>query len=111
MMRFSPLTGLALLAVAACASAGSGVEGTYQQDRLTFESPGGQFDVLLTRQRFLSSDTITLAPARAWSALVQTYAELGIPLQGADPTNHMIATQYAHLHGSFAGERLSRWID
>jgi hypothetical protein len=111
MTRSSLFTALTLLTAAACASAGPAVEGTYQQDRLTFESPGGQFDVLLTRQRYLSSDTITTTPARAWSALVQTYSELGIPLQGADPTNHMIATQYAHVHGSFAGERLSRWID
>jgi hypothetical protein len=66
---------------------------------------------MLTREAYLSVDTLTVAPARAWSALVQAYASFGVPLQGADAARHLIATQQFHAHGNFAGERLSRWID
>jgi hypothetical protein len=67
--------------------------------------------VLLTREQFLSSDTLTVNARKAWPALVQTYAGFGVPLQGADASTYTIATQYIHAHGSFAGERLSRWIE
>jgi hypothetical protein len=43
--------------------------------------------------------------------LIQTYASWGVPLQGADAQQYMIATQPFRAHGTFAGERLSRWID
>lgn len=75
------------------------------------DSPGGRFDLLLTREQFLSTDTLTVPPARAWSALVQTYAGLGVPLQGADAAGRLIATQYFHAHSTFAGERMSRWLE
>jgi hypothetical protein len=100
-----------LLALASCASSGGSSQPTFQQERVQLESPGGRFDMLLTRDQYLSSDTITVPPARAWPALIQTYAEFGVPLQGADAVERMIATQFAHVHGSFAGQRLSRWID
>ena len=67
--------------------------------------------MLLTRDQYLSSDTLTVSPARAWPALVQTYAGVGVPLQGADPVRRMIATQYVHAHANFAGERMSRWLE
>jgi len=95
----------------ACASAGSGGQGSYQQDHVTVDSPGGRFDLLLTRERYLSADTLTIAPQRAWPALVQTYASFGVPIQGADAAHYLIATQFVHAHGSFAGERMSRWFE
>jgi len=95
--------------VAACAS-GSG-SGPYAQQHVTVDSPGGRFDMLLTRDQYLSSDTLTVSPTRAWPALVQTYAGFGVPLQGADAARRMIATQYIHAHTNFAGERLSRWLE
>lgn len=95
--------------VAACAS-GSG-SGPYAQQHVTVDSPSGRFDMLLTRDQYLSSDTLTISPARAWPALVQTYAGFGVPLQGADAARRMIATQYIHAHTNFAGERLSRWLE
>jgi hypothetical protein len=52
-----------------------------------------------------------VSPARAWPALIQTYASFGVPLQGADAASHVVATQYVHVHGTFAGERMSRWLD
>lgn len=75
------------------------------------DSPSGRSDLLLTREQFLSSDTLTVPPARAWPALVQTYASFGVPLQGADAARRMIATQYFHAHANFAGERMSRWLE
>ena len=103
--------GAALISAASCASSGGSADPGFQQEHIQLDSPGGRFDMLLTRDQYLSSDTITVPPAKAWPALVATYAEFGIPLQGADPARRMIATQYAHPHGSFAGQRLSRWID
>ena len=96
-------------AIAACASSSN--PGPYAQQHVTVDSPSGRFDLLLTREQYLSSDTLTIAPARAWPALVQTYAGFAVPLQGADPKGRMIATQYFHAHGSFAGERMSRWLE
>jgi len=92
-----------------CASTGS--QGTYQQSHVTVDGPGGRYDLLLTREQYLSSDTLTISPKQAWPALVQTYAGFGIPLQGADRKSYMIATQYVHAHASFAGERMSRWLE
>lgn len=101
--------------VAACVIAGcaptSTVSQGYQQEHMIVDAPGGRFDLLLTRDYSLSSDTLALPPARAWRGLVQAYAGFGAPLQGADAQHYMVATQPFHAHGSFAGERLSRWID
>jgi hypothetical protein len=101
--------GVAMTA-ASCASGGPS-QGSFQQEHVTLDAPGGRFDLLLTREQYLSSDTLTVPAARAWPALVQTYASFGVALQGADGVHHLIATQYVHAHGSFAGERLSRWIE
>src|SRR5690348_2806002 len=101
----------AVLAAVGCASAGSGDPGPYEQSHVTVDAPGGRYDLLLTREQYLSSDTLTVSPKSAWPALVQTYAGFGVPLQGADVSRHMIATQYLHAHGSFAGERMSRWLE
>lgn len=103
--------GLAAASVAACASSGSSTQPTYQQQRIAVDGPSGRYDLLLTREQYLSSDTITVVPTRAWSALVQTYAGLGVPIQGMDPAGRMIATNYVRAHSTFAGERLSRWLD
>src|SRR5689334_2600356 len=98
-----------VLGAGACAS--SSANPPYAQQHVTVDSPSGRFDLLLTREQYLSSDTLTIAPARAWPALVQTYAGFAVPLQGADARGRMIATQYFHAHSSFAGERLSRWLE
>ena len=97
---------------AACASSGSAVEqGSYQQSHVILDAPGGRYDLLLTRDGYMSSDTLVVPPKSAWGALVQTYAGFGVPLQGADPAARMIATQYFHAHATFAGERISRWLE
>ena len=105
------LVTLAALATLGCASGGTGSAGTYEQSHIIVDAPGGRYDLLLTREQMLSSDTLTVAPKAAWPALVQTYAAFGVPLQGADQSRHMIATQFFHAHSSFAGEPLSRWLE
>lgn len=102
---------IASLATLACASTGSTGVGPYEQSHVIVDAPGGRYDLLLTREQYLSSDTLTVAPKAAWPALVQTYAAFGVPLQGADQSRYMIATQYFHAHSSFAGERMSRWLE
>jgi hypothetical protein len=113
-MMIRELRNIALLAAAAaiagCASANT-VNTGYEQRHVTVDAPGGRFDLLLTRDNELTSDTLALAPTAAWKGLVQTYAGLGAPLQGADGQHYMIATLPFHAHGNFAGERMSRWID
>jgi hypothetical protein len=110
-MRFARRATLVSLALAAaCASSGVGNPGV-QREHVIVDASGGRFDMLLTREQYLSSDTLAIPPARAWKGLVQTYAGFGVPLQGVDASQYMIATQYVHAHGSFAGERMSRWID
>ena len=56
------LAAAAALAAFGCASAGSGDPGPYQQSHVTVEAPGGRYDLLLTREQFLSSDTLTVSP-------------------------------------------------
>jgi hypothetical protein len=107
--RIGLATTIAFVAIG-CASAGSS-QGTYQQSHVTIDGPSGRTDVLLTRDQFLSSDTLTVTAKKAWPALVQTYAAFGVPLQGADPSTYSIATENIHAHGSFAGERMSRWLE
>jgi len=106
-----PLAAILLISVSACASTGSSGASSLQQEHVSLEAPNGRFDLLLTKELYLSSDTLTVPATRAWPALLQTYAGFGLPLQGADAAGRMIATNYAHVHGSFAGERLSRWLD
>jgi hypothetical protein len=102
--------GLALsLAAFGCAT--SSTPASYGQEHIIVDSPTGRSDLLLTREQYFSSDTLTVPPSRAWPALVQTYASFGVPLQGADAARRMIATQYFHAHSSFAGERMSRWLE
>jgi hypothetical protein len=113
-MIFQDLRACILAAAAgglvACAS--SGTAGTeYEQSHVIVDAPGGRYDMLLTRDNALSTDTLALPASRAWRGLLQTYAGLGVPLQGADGQHYMIATQPFRAHGEFAGERLSRWID
>lgn len=108
---FRAVLTLAVLSTA-CASAGSAVEqGGYQQSHVIVDAPGGRYDLLLTRDGYMSSDTLVVPTKTAWGALVQTYAGFGVPLQGADAATRMIATQYFHAHASFAGERMSRWLE
>ena len=102
---------VASLATLACASSGSPGVGPFEQSHVIVDAPAGRYDLLLTREQYLSSDTLTVAPKAAWPALVQTYAAFGVPLQGADQSRYMIATQYFHAHSSFAGERMSRWLE
>jgi hypothetical protein len=99
-----------VVAAAACASTAA-VNPGVQQEHVIVDASGGRFDLLLTRERYLSSDTLAFPPARVWKGLVQTYAAFNVPLQGADASRYMIAIQYVHAHGSFAGERMSRWIE
>src|SRR5437764_12954009 len=42
---------------------------------------------------------------------MQTYASFGVPLRGADQRRYLIAPQPVHAHASFAGERMSRWLE
>lgn len=108
--RAFSLTSLGLI-LSALGCATSSTTGSYGREHVIVDTPGGRADLLLTREQYLSSDTLTIAPSRAWPALLQTYAGFGVPLQGADAVRRVIATQYFHTHGSFAGERLSRWLE
>jgi hypothetical protein len=105
------LVSVAALAAVGCATSGSTAAGPYEQSHVIVDAPGGRYDLLLTREQYLSSDTLTVAPKAAWPALVQAYAAFGVPLQGADASRYMIATQFFHAHSSFAGERMSRWLE
>lgn len=108
----SPLIlGGALCTLAACASASSSAGTDYQQEHVIVDAGDSRFDLLLTRDHYLTSDTLALPASRAWKGLVQTYASFGVPLQGADGQHYMIATDPFHVHSNFAGERLSRWLD
>ena len=102
---------VATLATLACATTGSTASGPYEQSHVVVDAPGGRYDLLLTREQYLSSDTLTVSAKAAWPALVQTYTALGVPLQGADQSRYMIATNYFHAHSSFAGEPMSRWLE
>ena len=108
--RFARLAVLTL-GTLACATTGATGAGPYEQSHVIVDAPGGRYDLLLTREQYLSSDTLTVAPKVAWPALVQTYAGFGVPLAGADQSRYVIATQYFHAHSSFAGEPLSRWLE
>lgn len=99
------------LVLPALGCATSSTQGTYGEQHAIIDSPAGRSDLLLTREQYLSADTLTVTPSRAWSALVQTYASFGVPIQGADAARRVVATQYFHAHATFAGERLSRWLE
>src|SRR5690348_13092451 len=113
-MMIRELSACALVAaavtVASCASTNA-VNTGYRQEHMVVDAPGGRFDLLLTSDHELSSDTLVLPPAQAWRGLVQTYAGFGAPLQGADGQRYMIATESFHAHATFAGERMNRWFD
>ena len=104
------LTLLVLLA-AGCASGGGASTVRSTQERVTFDLGGGAFDMKLFRDEVLSADTLALAPAMAWQGLLRAYASLGVPLQGANARQRVIATQHFRGFRNFAGERLSRWLD
>jgi len=110
-LRLRAILSLAVIS-SACASAGSTIEeGSYQQSHVILDAPAGRYDLLLTRDGYMSSDTLVVPTKSAWGGLLQTYAEFGVPLQGADPVARIVATQYFHAHATFAGERMSRWLE
>src|SRR5690348_15795001 len=96
-----PFGALALL-VAALGCASSSNPAPYGQEHVIVDSPTGRSDLLLALEQYLSSDTLTVAAARDWPSLEQSYAAFGVPLQGADAARRVIATQYFHAHSSFA---------
>ena len=108
-IRFSVAAAAVAFSPLGCAT--SSAASSYGQEHVIVDSPTGRSDLLLTREQYLSSDTLTVPASRAWPALVQTYAGFGVPIEGADAVRRVIATQYFHAHGSFAGERMSRWLE
>jgi hypothetical protein len=102
---------LATLAVTACAAA-SPLGSPYQEEHVSLNGVGnGRYDILLTHDRSLSSDTVGVATPQAWKGLVRTYMSFGAPLEGVDGQHYMIATEPFRVHGTFAGESMSKWID
>lgn len=101
------------IAVAACAPSPStsSTPSSVTRERVGFETANGAIDMTLLRDERLSEDTVAFVPARVWPALIQAYASLGAPLQGADAPRHAIATQFFRPHGTFAGLAISRLLD
>jgi hypothetical protein len=96
---------------AACASTSS-AGSAYQEEHVTLNGVGNsRYDILLTHDRSLSSDTIAVPTPQAWKGLVRTYMSFGAQMEGVDGQHYMIATQPFRVHGTFAGESMSKWID
>ena len=96
---------------ASCASRTGPSTVRMREERMILDVGGLPFDVKLFHDERLSSDTLEVAPGIAWRGLVQAYASLGVPLQGANAQGRVITTKYFRAHHDFLGERISRWLD
>lgn len=83
-----------LMGLPACASASGGADETRtERATIAVERTGASTTTLeLSRDAAIVTHELALPPERAWPVLVETYAALEIPVNGADENGRVLAT-------------------
>jgi hypothetical protein len=109
------ITLAALTVFSACASGShsSIPSARTEEERVTLDAPGGSgsINLRLTHDVSGSADTVALATAPAWAALMRAYATLGIPISASDPSRHVLGAGPLRAHRKFGGMALSHALE
>jgi hypothetical protein len=102
---FSLMALVALPAIASTASAqGAARVGP-------FDPRSGRFSSVVTADPVRPPDTVAVSRDKVWAALIQVYADLGVPLTVADTESHVIGALRVVQRKPIGGQRLSRLLE
>jgi hypothetical protein len=108
-MRYS----LALLALAlgGCAAANAPAADVAASPTTQIRKTGTGIDVIVANEAVAVGTEVPVPVDRAWDALPQAYASLGIPVLMVDPASHTLGNINFRPHGSLHGQRVSTFLD
>jgi hypothetical protein len=103
----------ALVAACASGSGGSSIPSSRTvEERVTLDAPGGgDLTLRLTHDASGSADTVAIASAPAWAALMRAYGTLGLAITASDPGKHLLGAGPFRVHRRLAGQALSQYLD
>jgi hypothetical protein len=76
-----------------------------------FDPRAGRFGSVIAPEPARAPDTVSVSSDKVWAALIQVYADLGIPLTVADTQNHVIGALRVTQHKPVGGQPLSRLLE
>ncbi len=100
---------LLLLALSACASAGSTPEGSAPRQAAIFSSP--ETGVLLGERARAIAAEIAAPPASVWLAVKKVYGDFEIPLTVDNPAAHKIGNPNFYKTRQLAGQSMVLFVD
>ena len=101
---------LSLIAITACASAGSAPSDGQSRETVRIVGAGAA-NLTLTSNAGAQVTRIEAAPDKVWLALPGAYAKVGIPITDVDTTQQRIANSGLKLRRQLNGTSLSRFIE
>jgi hypothetical protein len=76
-----------------------------------FDPRSGRFGGVINTDAARPPDTLAVSSDKVWAALIQVYADLGIPLTVADTESHVIGALRVVHRKPIGGQRLSRLLE
>jgi hypothetical protein len=76
-----------------------------------FDPRAGKFSSVISSEATREPDTLAVSSDKVWAALIQVYADLGIPLTVADTQSHVIGALRVVQRKPVGGDRLSRLLE
>lgn len=109
-MRLSLLPPLcALVALGACAPASGPPTGGGRPT--TVLTTGGGYDIHIAEDGAATTDVVAASREAVWSALVASYAELGLEVNHLDSASGQMGLRSVRVPRRVGGERLSTYLD
>lgn len=101
------------IALAACASSsGSAPAPSTTYERVHLNMPeSAALDANIRVEHVESSNNVMASQERAWAAVREAYAALGIPVETADSAAHRVTSPQLRARGTFARRPLARLIN
>jgi len=100
---------LLLLAIAACATAGSTPEGSPARQAAIFSS--AETGILLGERPRAVAAVIAAPPASVWLAVKKVYGEFEIPVTVENPSAHQIGNPDFYKTRQLAGQSMVQFVD
>lgn len=102
---------LTMVVLMGCASGSASLPSATTRSRTTIETTTGKYTVEQVTTPDVMKQALPASLDAVWAALPAAYGDLHIPIDGIDPSSHMIGSGNITAQGSFAGTHLSRLLD
>ncbi|HEX6966392.1 MAG TPA: hypothetical protein VF166_11370 [Gemmatimonadaceae bacterium] len=102
---------LTTLVLFGCATGSASLPSATTRTRTTVETASGKYTVEQVTTPDVLKHTVPASLEDAWAALPAAYGDLRIPVNAVDPQSHIIGSGDITAQGSFAGTRVSRFLD